>query len=299
MKKKPAASPLSETYLRTDDHAARLEGVEFPPEVWAVFSLTEQPVHASTLAPRLKLPEETVTAILRRLVRRKLIRKLRISWQDYLTTGAGAPPPAATVAPTPAALPAPTPVTAVAPATPAVPVAPLALVTPAADTPPASAPAPVAVPTAPTILSFRVINQAASAERSNQHSSVIRCRLSPAPAASRPPFPFRTPAAAASSATPASTVTRVAPPSTTPPTGGWRLRPLLDAISAKAGGGLAGQILVYRVFLRVPTELMAAAGLTSLNLVEDHFRITDPRLHAAIIDSARTFAELQLDSVPA
>ena len=78
---------------------------------------------------------------------------------------------------------------------------------------------------------------------------------------------------------------------------GLRLRPILDAIGAKAGGGVAGQLLVYRVFLQIPTKLMQAAGLHSLNLVDDHFTIPNPSLRAALAEAARQHAGVDIDAL--
>ena len=76
-----------------------------------------------------------------------------------------------------------------------------------------------------------------------------------------------------------------------------RLRPILDAIGAKAGGGVAGQLLVYRVFLQIPTELMHAAGLHSLNLVDDHYTIAHSALRAALAAAARRHAGVDIDAL--
>jgi hypothetical protein len=88
-----------------------------------------------------------------------------------------------------------------------------------------------------------------------------------------------------------------APAST--PDSGLRLRPVLDAIGAKAGGGVAGQLLVYRVFLQIPTELMRAAGLNSLNLVDDQFTLRHPELRAALADTARRHAGVDIEALAA
>lgn len=70
----------------------------------------------------------------------------------------------------------------------------------------------------------------------------------------------------------------------------WKLRPVLDLISAKAGGGFAGQLLVYKVFLQLPPDLLQAAGLSSLNAVDEDFVVTHPELRTAIIEAAQRHA---------
>lgn len=75
---------------------------------------------------------------------------------------------------------------------------------------------------------------------------------------------------------------------------GWRLRPILDAIGAHAGGGVAGQLLVYKIFLQLPPDLLKAVGLKSLNDVDDQFTVRLPALRAAIADAARKHANLDV-----
>jgi hypothetical protein len=82
-------------------------------------------------------------------------------------------------------------------------------------------------------------------------------------------------------------------------TDGLRLRPILEAIGAKAGGGVAGQLLVYRVFLQIPTELMHAAGIHSLSLVDDQFTLRHPELRAALADTARRHAGVDIEALAA
>jgi len=73
----------------------------------------------------------------------------------------------------------------------------------------------------------------------------------------------------------------------------WLVQPVLDALRAKAGGDpLVGQLLAYRVFLRVPANLLQAAGIRSVCLIEPDLRISDPRLKAAIEQALREVAGL-------
>lgn len=71
---------------------------------------------------------------------------------------------------------------------------------------------------------------------------------------------------------------------------GWRLRPILDAIGASAGGGVAGQLLVYKIFLQLPPDLLKAVGLKSLNDVDEKFTVRLPALRSAIVDAAQKHA---------
>ncbi len=232
MKKTSSTSTrLADRYIRSDDFATRIDGVELAPEVWAVFAQLSQARNATELADRLKLDVEAVSAALRRLVRRKLVRKHVLAWRDY----------AATTEP---------------------------IVRNTNITPRASGPVTAPLARSP-ILSFRVMPTAGPARPAPAISFSIdstRQTTSPAPA------------------TPA-------------PAGGLRLRPVLDAIGAKAGGGVAGQLLVYRVFLQIPTELMQAAGLHSLNLVDDQFTLRHPELRAALADTARRHAGVDIEAL--
>ncbi|MEY4488856.1 MAG: hypothetical protein RIQ79_1364 [Verrucomicrobiota bacterium] len=245
---------LADRYIRSDDFADRIDGVEFAPEVWAIFAQLHQARSAAELAATLKLDVKEVQAALRRLVRRKLIRKHVLGWRDYAATAS----PVQSNTDIPVCAPvasAPTPATEL----PSVPPAPVAAATPVlsvtvTETPKRTAPgvflrlAPEHphTPPAPPLISLRLTRQGS---------------------------------VSAPSAAPASR---------------WRLRPIIDAISARAGGGIPGQLLVYRVFLQIPPSLLQAAGLHSLSLVDDHFTVNHAPLRAAILDAARVHASVEL-----
>jgi hypothetical protein len=232
------AARLTDRYIRCDDFAARIDGIELAPEIWAVFAQLAQARNAHELSLLLKLDIEAVNAALRRLVRRKLIRKHVLAWRDY----------AATTAPFPAS-----PVIAITPT--------------AAPAPVVSKVAPPATrPTSP-IISLRIANH------TPVHTpAVVRFRVGHPRSANQAVVPAARPSE------------------------GMKLRPILDAIGAKAGGGVAGQLLVYRVFLQIPTELMQAAGLHSLSLVDDHYTLNHPGLRAALADTARIHAGIDIES---
>jgi hypothetical protein len=69
--------------------------------------------------------------------------------------------------------------------------------------------------------------------------------------------------------------------------GGMRLKPLIDFIAKQAGGGTAGQLAVYHVFLKVPLNLLHAAKLPSLQLVDETFEIHSPPLTRVILNAVR------------
>lgn len=68
----------------------------------------------------------------------------------------------------------------------------------------------------------------------------------------------------------------------------FHLRPLIDFIVSTAGGGTKGQLAVYRVFCKVPNELLLKSRITSLNLVGDDFEIQDSNLKARLLDATRS-----------
>ena len=80
-------------------------------------------------------------------------------------------------------------------------------------------------------------------------------------------------------------------PSTNSP---MKLRPVINAIETKGGGGISGQLLVYRVFLRVPFGSLYDEGITSLKLVDENSTVRNPDLKAAILDAAREVAGVEL-----
>ena len=63
------------------------------------------------------------------------------------------------------------------------------------------------------------------------------------------------------------------------------LKQLIDYVTQHAGGGLRGKLAVYRLFLRVPNEQIRAAGIDSLNFVDDRFEIGDSAMRNAILEA--------------
>lgn len=249
-----SSARTADRYIRCDDFAQRIDGVQLAPEVWAVFAQLHEARNAAELSSRLSLDTDAVHAALRSLVRRKLVRKHVLAWSDYAASTPAnvrntniAPAPSASVAPA---------------------------LTPASLSTVALAHAPV-LPSAPAsrspIVSFRVT----SPEKPVRPAPTVSFRIGP----SSSPAPVSTPVATSAKTT------------------GLRLRPVLDAIGAKAGGGIAGQLLIYRVFLQIPTELMHAAGIHSLNLVDDAFTLHHPALIAALAEAARRHASVDIEAL--
>ena len=64
--------------------------------------------------------------------------------------------------------------------------------------------------------------------------------------------------------------------------GPMRLSAVVDYITSLVGNTPLGQILVYRVFLRVPVELLQAEDITTIQLVNDPSLIRTAELQKAI-----------------
>ena len=83
----------------------------------------------------------------------------------------------------------------------------------------------------------------------------------------------------------------VAPTVPTRPTASVRLteehhlKPLLDFITSHSGGGTVGQLAAYRVFLKVPNDLLRQAGIKSLNLVSEDFVVRDSHLWRVLLNA--------------
>jgi hypothetical protein len=77
-----------------------------------------------------------------------------------------------------------------------------------------------------------------------------------------------------------------------------RLSAVVDFITSLVGNISIGQLLVYRVFLRVPPELLMAEDIASVYLVNDTSLIQGEKLQKAIADAIDAVAKRPLpDSV--
>ncbi len=239
------STAIPDRYLRTDDFASRVEGLTFPPEVWAVFAHLEQPRASAELVSALGFEEGLVEAAFQLLLDHKLVRKHVLSWRDFAGSAQVSSVPVATAPP-----PAPQPPVRDVPVIPPSP--------PKVATGPLSSSAPI---------SYR---WAAALPARLRNTATVSLRVVSSGGSSTP-LPARSPGASR-----------------------WRLLPVLDLIRAKAGGGLAGQLLIYRVFLHVPAELMRAGGLHSISLVDEHLVVNHPRLRDAIATAARSQAQIEV-----
>lgn len=281
-----SSAAVFESYVRTPDFEAIAADLELSPDLWDIFARTGQRVSAAAIAAQLGVTPEVALLGLRELAGHRLLRKHVQRWNEYRGATVESPRP-----PIPAAVQhvASPPPPASAPSPVSVPVAPPASSVPRAAEP--SAPPPEARP------AVRALPIAVGRQRE------VRFTCGPKAGRRRPPVEVpgtirfkmnrsgvtceRRPAAQPH-----------AEPADPAVTGGWRLRPLLDAIVRRGGGGVQGQLLAYRVFLRVPAELLDRAGLHSLNLVDDDFVVREPELYAAIRRSMREVAGFE-DDTPA
>jgi len=90
------------------------------------------------------------------------------------------------------------------------------------------------------------------------------------------------------------------PPTTAAPKTGraMSLKAVVDFVVSLVGNVSLGQLLVYRVFLRVPPELLLAEDVASVHLVNDTSIIKSEKLQKAIFDAVNDVARRPLpDSV--
>ncbi|MCE0523703.1 MAG: hypothetical protein LV480_12425 [Methylacidiphilales bacterium] len=77
-----------------------------------------------------------------------------------------------------------------------------------------------------------------------------------------------------------------------------RLSAVVDFVTSLVGNISVGQLLVYRVFLRVPPELLLAEDISSVHLVGDTSLIQGEKLQKAIADAVQAVSKRSLpDSV--
>jgi hypothetical protein len=81
---------------------------------------------------------------------------------------------------------------------------------------------------------------------------------------------------------------------------GYKLKPLFDFIIDKAGGDalpkVAAQLAVYRVFRRVPRELVLADNIHSLNIADPTIEVHNKELYDAIIRAIEATFGVKYDS---
>jgi len=78
------------------------------------------------------------------------------------------------------------------------------------------------------------------------------------------------------------------------PRGPMRLGSVVDYIVSLAGNSALGQLLVYRVFLRVPPDLLQAEDIVSIHLVNDSSLIRGTALQQAISNAVNEVAKHSL-----
>jgi len=307
-----------DSHRRVDDFQLRAEAMEFPPRQWELLSLVDGRRSAAQIAQKLELPAEVVWSHLCKLERMGLVVQNRIPcpWHEASTDSsegsaelqeevcmlfAPAEPrqslPAGIVStqvpvdkPAPASVPLPVPATPCAPVRDAAPVVQLQLGRGVRKPEASPVVAPPSVPrhAAPTpakpagAIQFCLgrtrpavaAHQAAEVQGSTDSVSVAPAGLKPEPAAAAP-------GNAAAMTVHSAPVSAAAPAS-----GAWPIRPVLDALRRKAGeDAMLSQLLAYRVFLRVPAQLLEDSGIRSVSLIDPNLMITSPALREALARS--------------
>jgi hypothetical protein len=113
--------------------------------------------------------------------------------------------------------------------------------------------------------------------------AIVSIRIAPAAPRTPASVSLRLGAPPAESAAPAAVAVK-----------GWKLRPALDAIGAAAGGGIPGQLLICKVFLLIPPDILKGAGVESVSSVGPDFVLTDTRLRDTLVQAARVHASVDL-----
>jgi len=118
----------------------------------------------------------------------------------------------------------------------------------------------------------------------------------PKPDAVVPPVPTSTPPPLAPK--PVAAPASITPPPISAPVtkshGPMRLNAVVDYITSLVGNTALGQILVYRVFLRIPPELLQAEEIASVHLVNDTSLIRSEALQKAIAQAVNEVARRPL-----
>jgi hypothetical protein len=120
----------------------------------------------------------------------------------------------------------------------------------------------------------------------------------PVPVPVTPPIPVAPPPLPTTKTTPVpvASLPPVTPPPPTKRT--MKLSAVVDYVVSLVGNASLGQILVYRVFLRVPPELLLAEDIASVYLSGDTSVITGEKLQKAIADAVHAVVKKALpDSV--
>lgn len=328
---------IADKFARTEDFASRLDNAFFADEVWAVFAELDQPASAAQIADRLHESPDVVLNAINLLLEHQLVRRQLKSWRDFLAQkGADGPANSSTPATAPVAearaagrpgsalagwpkpgaptgVPEEAPVIgAVGPDLVAGPPAPVPTRGSEASSGPAeTVPPPVLftdfqLPTKPLHETHESASTPAPAPMAVSVPAAIAPPqpTSPAPSANGTVMPVSFTIANEKArferkATVAMTIAfRISAKSTATATA-WKLRPLLHAIEQKGGGGLPGQLLVYRVFIHVPADMMHAAGIQSLSLVDDSVVVRDRAFYDALCQAAHAVASIDLRTVAA
>ena len=73
-----------------------------------------------------------------------------------------------------------------------------------------------------------------------------------------------------------------------------RLSAVVDYIISQADNAMLGQLAAYRVFLRVPHELLLAEEIVSVNLANDSSVVRNETLQEAVAEAVREIVKRPL-----
>lgn len=242
----------NEIFERCADLPERAGDVRLRPYEWHFLMALDGRKTAAEVAAEVRLDAARLPGVVQRLVELKLMEVPELTWKEFAARYPAVSAPA---------LPPPPP-------PPPPPLAP----TPAA--PVAEAPKKVGnVP--PAAVTFAITRAGAAGRSTAPAVPVTEEEVAPPVAA---PVHAPAPAEAADEPTSPGPVAAAAEPA-------LNLKQLIDYVTQHAGGGLRGKLAVYRLFLRVPNDQIRAAGIESLNFVDDRFEIHEPAMRSAILEA--------------
>lgn len=308
-----------DSHRRVEDFSLRAEALEFPPRQWELLSLVDGRRTAAQIGLRLELPAEVVWSHLCKLERMGLVVQNRIPcpWTEtpaasevtdetqaevcmlfspaeprHTGSAPAGEPPVPVEKPAPALVPAVSiPVAVAREVAPVVQLqlgraqrkvepAAMPVPAPASASAPASSAAPSSVKAVGAVqLCLGRTRPASGAQQSTEGQGATAATL----AARANPRPE---SAKAATQVPSVAASKPVEAAAAPGAGAWPIRPVLEAIRRKAGeDAMLSQLLAYRVFLRVPAQLLEESGIRSVSLIDPNLMITSPALREALAKS--------------
>jgi len=285
---------------KVDDFKLRAEALEFSHLQWELLSHVDGRRSAAQIGARMEIPADVIWSQLCKLERMGLVAQQRLAcpWSEGASEASGSEEqPEVCMLFSPGHQP-PAPV-----AVPLVPAIPVQASQPAGLPSVASVPGPARA--MPGVVALQLGRKdkrtpgaqvsAVSVPAAAIQVCLSRTRPSTVPASapsalrvSLKPVATQDQAAAATQLGEQPTPSLRPDPAPSNPGKAWPIRPLLDALRRKAGDdALVSQLLAYRVFLRVPPQLLEDSGIRSISLIDPDLMLNNGTLKEALASSLR------------